>query len=422
MDNDENLIDYHKNPWILNYSRNDRKDIVNKALYIGNLVIETIKLKLEPESHPFQSNVDNICSKIGLLEKEMSIISKNFGNYHENVGKIQDTVQTLTGNLKVSSLKGQIGENFVSRTINEYFPDDSLNITAHESQESDMQYISGNIKILIETKLYTNAVNSRQIDKFYRDLERTGFQYGIFISLTSGIAGIKRFDFQEINDKKLIFLPNAGFDGVNIIYAIIFLKELEKVKKNNDTNNNLTKGLLRQRFSMLANSLTELETICNDVSRIKFDITNTKNQILNILEGLQKNVVETEIKTKYIITKITDKINKNLDFIKTIDNNKNDEFEKGKSIDKNLQIEILEKMRIDKDKMIIVYQNLFEYINNKKLKIFETSSKWYLMDFNEENVIGEFKKGKFKLELNIYNPEMKIKIDDNVYKYLDSFL
>ena len=44
------------------------------------------------------------------------------------------------------------------------------------------------------------------------------------------------------------------------------------------------------------------------------------------------------------------------------------------------------------------------------------------MDFNEENVIGEFKKGKFKLELNIYNPEMKIKIDDNVYKYLDSFL
>lgn len=422
MDNDENLIDYHKNPWILNYSRNDRKDIVNKALYIGNLVIETIKLKLEPESHPFQSNVDNICSKIGLLEKEMSIISKNFGNYHENVGKIQDTVQTLTGNLKVSSLKGQIGENFVSRTINEYFPDDSLNITAHESQESDMQYVSGNIKILIETKLYTNAVNSRQIDKFYRDLERTGFQYGIFISLTSGIAGIKRFDFQEINDKKLIFLPNAGFDGVNIIYAIIFLKELEKVKKNNDTNNNLTKGLLRQRFSMLANSLTELETICNDVSRIKFDITNTKNQILNILEGLQKNVVETEIKTKYIITKITDKINKNLDFIKTIDNNKNDEFEKGKSIDKNLQTEILEKMRIDKDKMIIVYQNLFEYINNKKLKIFETSSKWYLMDFNEENVIGEFKKGKFKLELNIYNPEMKIKIDDNVYKYLDSFL
>ena len=30
---------------------------------------------------------------------------------------------------------------------------------------------------------------------------------------------------------------------------------------------------------------------------------------MNILEGLQKNVVETEIKTKYIITKITDKIN-----------------------------------------------------------------------------------------------------------------
>ena len=103
---------------------------------------------------------------------------------HENVGKIQETVQTLTCNLKVSSLKGQIGENFVSRTINEYFPDDSLNITAHESQESDMHFISGNFKILIETKLYSTAVNTRQIDKFYRDLERTGFQYGIFISLS----------------------------------------------------------------------------------------------------------------------------------------------------------------------------------------------------------------------------------------------
>lgn len=422
MENDENLIDYHKNPWILNYSRNDRKDIVNKALYIGNLVIETIKLKLEPESHPFQSNVDNICSKIGLLEKEMSLISKNFGNYHENVGKIQDTVQTLTGNLKVSSLKGQIGENFVSRTINEYFPDDSLNITAHESQESDMQFISGNLKILIETKLYTNAVNSRQIDKFYRDIERTGFQYGIFISLSSGIAGIKRFDFQEINDKKIVFLPNAGFDGVNIIYAIIFLRELEKAKKNNDTNNNLTKGLLRQRFSMLANSLTELETICNDVSRIKFDITNTKNQILNILEGLQKNVVETEIKTKYIITKITDKINKNLDFIKSIDVDKNEQFAKGKYLDESLQMEILEKMRIEKDKLICIYQSLFDFINSKKLKIFDTGVKWYLMDNDEENVLGEFKKAKFKLELNIYNPEMKIKIDDNVYKYLTTIL
>ena len=422
MEEIENLIDYHKNPWILNYSRNDRKDIVNKALYIGNLVIETIKLKLEPESHPFQSNVNNLCTKIELLEKEMSLISQNFGNYHENVGKIQETVQTLTCNLKVSSLKGQIGENFVSRTINEYFPDDSLNITAHESQESDMHFISGNFKILIETKLYSTAVNTRQIDKFYRDLERTGFQYGIFISLSSGIAGIKRFDFQETNNKKVIFLPNAGFDGINIIYSIIFLRELEKCKKNSDCNNNLTKGMLRQRFTMLANSLTELETICNDVSRIKFDITSTKNQILTIMENLQKNVVETEIKTKYIVTKITDKINKNLDFIKSIDEDKNEQFEKGKYIDKQYQLEILEKMRIDKDKMIVIYQNLFKYFNSKQLKVFEASAKWYLMDNEEENVLGEFKKSKFKIELMIYNPEIKIKIDDNVYKYLDSLI
>ena len=140
------------------------------------------------------------------------------------------------------------------------------------------------------------------------------------------------------------------------------------------------------------------------------------------MENLQKNVVETEIKTKYIVTKITDKINKNLDFIKSIDEDKNEQFEKGKYIDKQYQLEILEKMRIDKDKMVVIYQNLFEYFNSKQLKVFEASAKWYLMDNEEENVLGEFKKSKFKIELMIYNPEIKIKIDDNVYKYLDSLI
>ena len=233
-----------KFPWLLEIEETKRKRTIEKILSLGKTVFDTINLEVNPISHPYQNGVDNINNNVNILAREVSSLSSRF-NIVEHVDEL---LMQLSGNIKSSAVKGKIGENFIENTLTNNFPDDDVIVKAREGHESDIHFIGTDtyattlntnheenknkiferLKILIESKLYSVPVNSRQIEKFYADLDRTGMNFGIFISLTSGISNRKRLEYENYNGKHILFLPNAGFEGLNIVYSVLFFKTLFK--------------------------------------------------------------------------------------------------------------------------------------------------------------------------------------------------
>ena len=61
----------------------------------------------------------------------------------------------------------------------------------------------------LEVKNYKSPIPRKEIDKFKRDMSKTGNKLGIFISLYSNIVGKKRFHIENFNDKqKIIYIPS----------------------------------------------------------------------------------------------------------------------------------------------------------------------------------------------------------------------
>ena len=89
------------------------------------------------------------------------------------------------------------------------FPDDVIEVTTQKDYESDLQLTTAEgIKIYIEVKMYKAVISTAQIEKFKRDLKRSGVKVGIITSLTSGITGKKRLAYEQIDDEQyIIYIP-----------------------------------------------------------------------------------------------------------------------------------------------------------------------------------------------------------------------
>ena len=69
-----------------------------------------------------------------------------------------------------------------------------------------------------------NSINANGL--LNNDLNNTSIDYGIFVSLTSPIMCHRRLEYKELNGKHIIFIPNSGFDSLNIIYGVLFLRHI----------------------------------------------------------------------------------------------------------------------------------------------------------------------------------------------------
>ena len=306
----EFTIDTNKNIWIddLKFSSEDEKNIYfNNLLYLGYTVLKSSQFTIDSNSlfRPLTNDLNSIKETIDDMKHE---VIEETTSTKEQCVNLNNAIIKLTGNISTSSLKGKIGENFVENILTNHFPDDTVKQTALTGHESDFHLISSDYpNILIKSKIYSNVVNSSEIEKFFKDLETTGIQYGVFISLTSGIIKHKRFDYEFTRGKHVIFIPSAGFDGHNLIYAILFLRELSKISKENLVNESLFKNktnminIILQNFDLTYTQLIKLKTKSMEFKNIVdkqllsliTEIIESELIIKNIIETTKKSILDT---------------------------------------------------------------------------------------------------------------------------------
>ena len=223
-------IDVKMNPWIMNVNEEDRNRVCNEYLKIGYMISNMTKTTMDASiiMKPIQEGIEK---RLGEMEHrnelQMTVMNTRVS---ENLERVKTSIDKFTEFSNKSAFKGAMGENLVESVIQHYFPDDTIINTSKKTAESDYHLRCHNgTTFLIESKFYTSIVNKQEIDKFRRDLLKMGFPIGIFISLSSGIVGKKRFDVERLNEHQIIlYVPNAGFDGGSIVWSILFGKEILK--------------------------------------------------------------------------------------------------------------------------------------------------------------------------------------------------
>jgi hypothetical protein len=228
-------------------------------------------------------------------------------------------INTITEQ-KVSSVKGQMGENVVYDILVEKFPDFTIENTSKIGHSGDIQILLPNYnKVIVEVKNYNKTIDTLELDKLKYDMKFNKCNYAIFVSLNSGIVGKKRFQLETfhhdrenyyilyvpyaflkgIPNKKSVIVHNSIDDSLNNLtikleFCICIISNLSTVLK--DHNHNYNKHI--------EHIINEVNEIYNDFLLVKQSYIKMEENIKKALDNNMQNIKDYEISIKNRIKKL----------------------------------------------------------------------------------------------------------------------
>jgi len=391
-------IDTELNNWIFTIPEHERVSIVNRYLKLGYITGTLCQTTVNPINNIF----DPIKNKLDMISSNNSSNLNVIGTkINENLDRVKQSIEQLSANNYKSVLKGQYGENLVENIIDQNFPDYSIINTTKKDSASDYQLITNlGDRILIEVKNYSNVVPTTEVNKFIKDISQSSSKVGLFISLNTGISHRRRFAIENIDGKKIIFIPKSGIDGASIIWGLLLGIELINSESK---YSNLTENKLMEIYN-------DFEKILNGHYNLINSIKETKDKIEKSLNGLYTTVIEQDINIQKTFADVKCKIREELNNInnntKLVDN------------DYNFYESILYELKEQKDIRYSIFYELLEICKNKnkKIRVDENSHlNWEIYD--DTKVICNIKTNKRKVDM-IYNDNIITLNNKDIIKVL----
>ena len=316
---------------------------------------ESLSFNMDSAIHPMKESLEKKLTEMDLKnEVSMTAIQTRLS---ENLQRVQHSMDKFSELTQKSSFKGAIGEGWLESLIEQSFPDDTIENTSKKTAESDyhMRCQDGTM-LLIESKFYGNIVGKGEIEKFKRDLVKTGFPIGIFISFTSGIVGKKRFDIERMNEHQMIlYIPNASFEGSAIIWGVLLAKEWSKwmIETKLDKSK-------EQDLEDLHEVFDSFHEVYQHFANMKLQILDTRNAVMKHMDDLYHKTLEMHIQIQNLIGTMKIRIQRQLRILNG-----------GMLIEGDIGNEMIEKMREngEEEELIGCYQRIFEMIKEKGMQL-----------------------------------------------------
>jgi len=190
----------------------------------------------------------------------------------ENIAKVLE-LGYMRANIDIplsSVYKGKNGEEYICEILKEK----NYNNTTKDGKSGDIMINTNNGKIMIEVKDYTRNVNKDEIKKFHRDLmAHSEVNGGIFISLNSGISGIKEkflYKMESILGREIpiIYICANDPDVINIGFDILITHLDAKIQVIHDQTELVNRiNSLSEYLSGLSNSRLQIDEFREDCNR-----------------------------------------------------------------------------------------------------------------------------------------------------------
>jgi hypothetical protein len=198
-------------------------------------------------------------------------MARYFRPVTERMDDLKGTLDEIMERAQKSQRLGEIGEEIVTRQLEASFPGDSFKVVSEQAGEADIEarFDLGplpEVEARVEVKLYSRDVPSPELDKFRRDLKKTGVKYGLMVSLASRLTGVRGPLFiEDSGDYTAVFLPNAGLDGVRLMAATAMLKAIILYHARSAAARRVPAAAIERAWDRINAEIEQIEQIVRDV-------------------------------------------------------------------------------------------------------------------------------------------------------------
>jgi hypothetical protein len=255
----------------------NRSEIIEKYIILGEMVtshasISTNKETVEEFFSPLKTDIDSIREQLKLI------------------------IPTIAAPAK----KGKMTVDAVFESLREHFIDDSFEDVSTTGKFADILAITAESKtpILIELKDYSGTVPSAEIVKFWRDIERRGTKYGLFISMRSGIYRCSScISFKTEMNKTAVFVNNSELNWSGHVFAYYVIKkiaEIESIKRRELRGDEICQVLAKVNKHVidLQKTVESIDRIQDIADGLRTTCKKKLDELVNFSNVLKKNLNE----------------------------------------------------------------------------------------------------------------------------------
>lgn len=204
------------------------------------------------------------------------------------LGQTLIELTALTHKIRVSPERGAIGVEFVYESLCRHFRNgEKFEITQRQGHSGDIvSHLEKYTRpILIEVKKWDSPVTTKEVEKFWSDMNSRSCKYGIFVSIDSDISKIHNPIQLENNQGKMgIFVTNHKLADIGHLVGFDIIKmiiELEVVhhKEVTETNIDAVAGIIYKNIDIIRQEIQEIDNIHQHITEAQrknnkmYDIT-----------------------------------------------------------------------------------------------------------------------------------------------------
>ncbi|MGQ9691657.1 MAG: restriction endonuclease [Thermoproteota archaeon] len=257
----------------------DRRDeIIEKYIILGEMVVSHASIGTRKET-----------------------VEEFFAPLRSDIETIREQLRLIVPIIATPAKKGEITVESIFQSLQEHFMDDSFEDVSRIGKYTDILATTSDTKIpiLIELKDYKGMVPSEEVDKFWRDMERRGTRYGIFVSMRSGIAKCSGcINLKTEMNRTAVFVVNSELNWSGHLFAYYVIKklaELESEKKKELKGEELSKVI-----SKINNHVLDIQKNIETIDGIQKIADNLRTICKNKLDELisLSNTYKTKLNEK----------------------------------------------------------------------------------------------------------------------------
>jgi len=252
-------------------------------------------------------------------------MSRYFRPVTDQMERLEETLEDIMGRARASQQIGKLGERFAVNQLTEAFPGDRFEDVSGKAQEADIRayFDVGDdvpVEARIEVKFYSDDVPTAELDKFRRDLKKTGVRFGLMVSMASRLTGMQTpLKIEEEEGALAVFVSRAGLDGVRLIAAAAMLKAIILYHARAGAAHRLTAAAIRQAWSRLSAELEELQEVARQVAEFRSTVRTVAADVAGRLNELADRASDADIRLRHAVQRLTGRLRDELDALPSDD-------------------------------------------------------------------------------------------------------
>ncbi len=277
--------------WLGQLPEEDFSNKVEGALLAGNFVLNLVQATTGEEQ-----------------------MGRFFRPVTEKMNDLKDTLDSIIKRAHKSQRIGEIGEEIVTSQLRDAFPGDTFDVVSAAGHETDIEatFDIGRdeaVKARVEVKLYSNDVPGKELVKFREDLTSTRAKYGLMVSLSSRLMGMKgALRVEETDDYTAVFVSNAGLDGVQLVAATAMLKAIMLYHQRADEAQRVPVSAIENAWARINDEIEEIRAVANTVENFRDIIRAAQTDFTAQMNDLADQATEVNIRLQNSVARLTGRI------------------------------------------------------------------------------------------------------------------